>query len=387
MRHRFTHYIFIFVGIVLAISLVACRGEQEPQGPVPAVQWSQTFGENGDEGHSVQQTTDGGYIVCGITDTHEASYEDIWLIKTDAEGNKVWDKTFGGDGFDGGNVVQQTTDGGYIICGYTSSYGSGGRDMWLIKTDAEGNKTWDKTFGQRYRTEVANVVQQTTDGGYILCGNIESYGSDKKDIWLIKTDGDGNKVWDKTFGGVENDEGRSVQQTEDGGYIVCGVTGESFSALLIKTDANGGKLWDKIFEQGVGNAVQQTADGGYVICGNTSFPLVYIKIWLIKTDANGNKIWNREFGGRITVSGAVQQTKDGGYIVCGCEYSSGSRIWLIKTDANGDKLWDGKYGVKRWSSGGSIQQTTDSGFIVCGQTTSQRAGGESILLLKIAPEQ
>ena len=204
---------------------------------------NKTFGgEGGDWARSVQQTSDGGYILAGQTGSFGAGSYDAWLIKTDANGNKVWDKTFGGSSYDEANAVQQTSDGGYILAGETYSFGTGSYDAWLIKTDANGNKVWDKTFGG-ISSDGAYSVQQTSDGGYILAGSTDSFGAGSSDAWLIKTDADGNKVWDKTFGGISGDVASAVQQTKDGGYILAGYTGSFgagvYDAWLIKTDAEG----------------------------------------------------------------------------------------------------------------------------------------------------
>jgi len=250
-------------------------------GAVPTEQWDKTYGgASYDEVHSVQQTSDGGYILAGQTHSYGAGGYDAWLIKTDANGNELWDKTFGGTDEDAAWSVQQTPDGGYILAGYTGSEGAGSPDAWLIKTDANGNELWDKTFGGTDEDFVWSV-DLTSDGGYILAGETWLYGAGRSDAWLIKTDANGNKLWNNTFGGASNDHGYSVQQTSDGGYILAG---DTFSYGAGRTDA-----------------------------------------WLIKTDANGNKLWDNTFGGASNDYGySVQQTSDGGYIFTGYTYSYGS---------------------------------------------------------------
>ena len=208
--------------------------------------WDKTFGGiKQDLGYSVQQTSDGGYIIVGITayDYH-AWTGDVWLIKTDRNGNKVWDKTFGGTQYDEGRSVQQTSDGGYIITGVTFSKGKGENDVWLIKTDENGETEWDTTFGGK-SYDYGYSVQQTADGGFIITGETMSKGKGEFDVWLIKTDENGKTEWDRTFGGTEYEYGYSVRQTTDSGYIVTGVTtsfGHAnyfYDMWLIKTDSEG----------------------------------------------------------------------------------------------------------------------------------------------------
>ena len=241
--------------------------------------WSKTFGGIYDDvGYSVQQTRDGGYILVGETESFRpgSTVEDVYLIKTDANGNETWSKTFGGTDFDLGKSVQETSNGGYIIVGRTWSFGAGDADFYLIKTDANGNETWSKTFGGT-DVERGQSVQETTDGGYIITGRTWSFGGGRADVYLIKTDANGNETWSKTFGGIDWESGNSVQETADGGYIIAGEkcpcpegTGDVY---LIKTDANGNETWSKTFGgtgQEVGTSVQEIADGEYIIAGDTN---------------------------------------------------------------------------------------------------------------------
>ena len=320
--------------------------------------WEKTFGWSNEDyneiGYSVQQTTDLGFIITGVELYTEdmppyEDYSDVYLIKTDSSGIEQWSKRFGEEYYnDGGYSVQQTTDGGYVITGYTESFGNGSADVYLIKTDANGIEQWNKTFGGTDNDYGASV-QQTTDGGYIIAGYTYSFGNGSADVYLIKTDANGIEQWNKTFGGTSTDYGASVQQTTDGGYIITGETRSfgngSVNVYLIKTDANGIEQWNQTFggvSTDVGRSIQQTTDGGYIITGYTwSFGNGSADIYLIKTDANGIEQWNKTFGGTDNDYGAsVQQTTDEGYIITGYAESFGNGddedVYLIKTDGNGN---------------------------------------------------
>jgi uncharacterized delta-60 repeat protein len=375
-------------GLILALLSVSLVALFTQYAYAQVVRFAKTYrGPNSDQAFSVQQTSDGGYIVAGWTRSFGAGNHDVLLVKTNANGDIQWAKTYGGASGDFAYSVQQTSDGGYIVAGYTESFvfSAGDRNIFLIKTYANGNLQWAKTYGG-LRWDEARSVQQTSDGGYIVAGYTEFLGAGNADFFLIKTDENGDVQWAKAYGGTSWDEARSVQQTSDGGYIVAGYA-NSFSAgsadlFLIKTYADGSLEWAKTFggtsyERAF--SVQQTSDGGYIVAGYTySFGAGLDDIFLIKTYANGNLEWAKTFGGTSWDQAfSVQQTSDGGYIVAGRTQSFGAGgrdAFLVKTDANGNLQWAKTYGGEFWDHAFSVQQTSDGGYIVAGFTNSFGAG-------------
>ena len=345
-----------------------------------------------DEGASVQQTADGGYIVAGETFSYAALGCDVWLVKTDAHGNKVWANSFDRDTIDGAYSVQQTSEGGYIVAGWTGdSYGGGGGDIWLIKTDAYGEMVWDRTFGTENGLEYGYSVQQTSDGGYILTGETNSYGAGSWDAYLIKTDANGHTQWSRTYGGSGSDNGCSVQQTADGGYIIAGFT-NSFGAgyrdvYLVKTDASGETLWTRTYgdtNAEYGYSVRQTTNGGYVVAGSKSSGSDSQYVYLVRTDATGDTLWTRKYGGLDDVGNSVRQASDGGFVVAGWAYLYGllTDFYLVRTTPTGDTMWTRTYGGASYEEGWSVGQTSDGGFVIAGSTMSFGAGAWDVYLVK-----
>ena len=302
----------------------------------------------------------------------------------------TFQKTYGGAQGDGFSSVQQTFDGGYIMVGYTNSFGAGGYDVYLVKTDMIGDTLWTRTYGGA-GNDVGNCVQQTTDSGYIITGSTTSFGPGYDRIYLIKTDASGDTLWTKTYdpinqygqyGGI----GSCVKQTLDGGYIL-GCAGDGYGVeFLIKTDAVGDTLWTKCYGiEGGTSEIQQTADSGYIVTGTGDNGDLFYYMYLVKTDINGNAIWKKTYGGNSygEYGYSVKQTIDGGYISVGYINNSQADVYLVKTNSIGDTLWTKTYGGDSVDSGHSIYLTSDSGYIIAGGTNSYGAGGEDVYLIKI----
>ena len=410
-----------------------------PLEPVVLEQWEQDYGGPGDDLlYAVQQTSDGGYILGGISasgisgnksSTNYGGY-DYWVIKVDMYGNKQWDKTFGGSGNDYLTCLVQTFDGGYMLGGYSSSSTGGtktapnygGTDIWLVRLDSAGNQLWDASYGGA-NDDKCNSIVQTPDGGYIIGGySLSAPGGNKtapnfggNDFWQVKIDVNGNKLWDSSFGGNNHDLLIGLLQTVDGGCLLSGLSesapsgnktsdyyGGSYDGWFVKTDGNGNKQWENDVG-GTGSDVivsaLPTSDGGFIADGYSSSPPSGNKTstffgvedaWLVRLDANGNKLWDQSFGspgGASFANGSATLclTLDGGYALGGYSPASpgGNKTssnqgkndyWIIGTDANGNKVWDYSFGGTNDDWCYSMQTTSDGGFIMAGTSASGVSG-------------
>jgi PKD repeat protein len=299
-------------------------------------------GPENDQVRSVIQTADGGYALAGRTESFASEGFDAWLIKTDENGNEQFNKTFDrGDG-DDANSVLQTTGGGYALAGTTQSLGSGVGDAWLIKTDPNGNEELDRTYGGS-EFEAWESMTETPDGGYALVGRTESFGSGNSDAWLVETDASGTEQFNRTYGGPNIEIARSVVRTTDGGYAFAGSTGSfgsgSFDAWLVETDASGTEQFNRTYggaNSDEARSIAKTAEG-YTLAGSTqSFGSGDFDAWLIGVDETGTEQFNETYGGPAEdIVRSVVETPDGGYALGGYTFSFGSMFdsdaWLIKT--------------------------------------------------------
>ncbi|MCK4662483.1 MAG: carboxypeptidase-like regulatory domain-containing protein, partial [Bacteroidales bacterium] len=313
-------------------------------------------------------------------------------------GDTLWTKTYGGADDDKGWCVQQTSDEGYVITGWTKSYGAGSYDIYLVKTNAAGDTIWTKSYDGEDGSDDARCIRQTPDGGYIIAGNTQPIGIMGSYIWLIKTNSSGDTLWTKKWGETPIpaiNTGRCVQLTSDGGYIISGYAqflgSNNEEAYLLKTDADGNTDWINFYggtAYEIGYWTQQTSDGGYIVVGyTTSFGNGNEDVYLIKTDEVGDTVWTKFYGGTgMDLGYSVQQTSDNGYIIAGLTDSFGEGnydAYIIKTNEVGDTVWTKTYGGANIDKAYSIQAISDGTYIVSGTTRSFEEPNGDIYILKL----
>ena len=392
----------VLAGVLLAALILALGAGTVAAQSSATEEFNVTFGgADNDNATSVIETSDGGFALAGDTVSFGSGDNDAWLIKTDENGTEQFSKTFGGPGDNKVRSVVQTSDGGYALAGDTRSSSPGPipdlPDAWLIKTDSDGNEQFTKTYGGVAPDGAVSVVQ-TSDGGFAIAGTTASFGSGGSDPWLIKTDASGNEQFNETFGGSGIDTGQDVVQTSDGGFALSG-TFESSSGsrdpLLVKTDSSGNEQFSKTFgrsEDTIAFSLDQTSDGGFALSTGPPVPVPPGggEAGLIKTDSSGNEQFSKTFGGADTErAGSVIQTSDGGFALGASTQSFGSGdfdAWFIRTDGNGDIEVNETFGGPEADRAASVVETSDGGFALSGLTESFGAGGKDAWLVKVSGE-
>jgi len=370
----------------------------------PFALWAKTYGKTyQDWPHSIQQTSDNGYIVSGQTRSFGAGNDDIWVLKLDPDGTVAWERTYGETGDDRGYSILQTPDGGYIVAGL-----NGGRtDIWVLKLNSDGTVAWQKAYESIYSggglppgtplSSAANSIQQTSDGGYIVGGYIDLFTVGGKDFLVLKLTSDGSVAWQKSYGEIAT-EGvgvESIQQTSDGGYIVLGNTvsfgSGSYDMWLLKLTSTGGITWQKTYggtDYDWADSVEHTLDGGYIVAGFTdSFGAGNDDAWVLKLTSDGAVTWQKTYGGTdYDQATFIRQTSDSGYIVTGntSSFGAGSNdAWVLKLTSDGAVTWQKSYGGTANDLGYSLQETTDGGYALAAYTNSFGAGGSDFWVLKL----
>jgi hypothetical protein len=345
------------------------------------VTFDRTYGGSGsspDEGYSVQQTSDGGYIIAGTTESF-GPYFLIYLIRTDALGDTLWTKAISGG--EEGRCVRQTTDGGYIVAGHTSENWG---DACLVKTDSLGDVIWTGMYGLWTEYQDANCVEQTFDGGYIFVGSTIEWSYNYHDLYLVKTDSSGIQQWYRTYGDPQEQEfGRCVRQTSDGGYILTGSNAPfegSGHIHLVKTDSLGNVQWKRDYGVGSGWSILEAAEGGNMVAGYARDP-ANGDFYLMKVNSAGDSIWANTYGDPAVreIGHSSQETKDGGFVIAG---TADDDIYLVKTDSFGSLLWARTYDRSELDEGWSVLQTSDGGYAIAGFTGSSGAHDQDVYLIK-----
>lgn len=306
----------------------------------------------------------------------------------------VWEKTHGGSEDDRAESIVESRAGHFIVAGRTKSFGAGGFDVYLLKIDSNGNKLWEKAYGGR-GDDVGDCIVQSGDGGFIAAGWTTSFGAGHRDVYLLKIDGEGNKVWEKTFGGSSGDGAFSIVEAGEGEFVAAGLTA-SFgdgvvSAYLMKINGNGDKVWEKWYG-GSGDAganwIVRSGDGGFLVAGWTApSDDSNSEVYLLKIDGDGNRVWEKTYGdGGDYRAYRIVQSGDGGFIVAGITNSSDAGDtdpYFLKVDANGNMIWEKAYGGSGDEEPWEIVETGDGEFIVVGWTESFGAEKMDAYLLKI----
>ncbi len=362
------------------------------------IRFEKVFGGiNNEQGWAGQLTSDKGFILTGTTSSTGAGGTNCYLIKTDSSGTLQWTNSYGGTHDDEAFAVKQTNDGGYILCGYTKSFGAGGYDVFLVKTNALGDTLWTRAYGTALN-DYGNSIQLTSDGGYIVAGYTNGMlaAGDSGCAYLLRINPDGSMKWSKSFGSPSMiTDAYALSETSDKGFIITGYTnggGEpNGDAFLTKTDSSGNIQFMKTYGgKGTdwGNSVKQTSDGGFVIGGSISTDSTSKSesLYLIKTNSLGDTLFTKTFGGGVYSFGqSILQMPDLGYALAGYTDAFGSGnsdACLIRTNASGDTLFTGVYGGSGDDEANAVFQASDGTLCMAGFSNSYGSGFYDLFLIK-----
>ncbi len=423
------------LAVFALVAFASCTSDDSEPNPIEEVtflgevDWVKSFGGTGeDTAQAVMQTSDGGFAVLGYSSSTDGDIvgkttevNDYWLLKLDAEGNLLWNKTYGGTKDDRGQSVVQTSEGGYAIVGYAmsddgdGSNNEGFHDNWILRLDANGNILWEKSFGFSGHDHSYDVTQ-TSDGGLFFAGflDVTSSGGEGNtgkgsyltrhgvgEFWGTKLDIDGNLVWRRYFGGTNNDRSFGVLEANDGGLLMAGASESndfdvsnskgSYDFWVVKVSSTGTLLWESSFGgTGIDKSydIVKTNDNAYVIIGNTFSTDTDISrnngesdVWLIKIDDNGNLVWEKTFGGTaFDAARGLSTTADGGFVIAGNsksvdgdlqENKGENDLWIIKTDSAGNLTYQSTFGGSGLDYGFDALETEDGSLIIVGETASE----------------
>jgi hypothetical protein len=376
---------YLLVVSILSLSSISIFGINQVIGcddcSEDQIEWKYCYsGQVKSGGSSLVQTPDGGFVGAG-NDYNDEFDDDVLLFKTDSEGRMIWNKTYGGSDSDRARQVILTSDGGYAIAGSTSSFGCCGvASMYLIKTDSEGNLEWEGIYGGLFFDAAYSLVQ-AADNGFVLAGFTNSYGAGQYDAYLVKTDSMGIMEWNYTYTGVwsgtQYDGAYAVIQTHDGGFALAGFTSFGYPDMfLIKVDSEGVEQWTQTYgdvDSDTAYAIVQTNDNGFALAGFTkSAGTGESDMLLIKTDSEGQLEWYQTYGGpEYENAHTLIQTLDGGYALAGSTSSGDYDMFFVKTNSTGGMEWNCTYGGENADGAFSLIQTSNDSYVILGSSTEE----------------
>jgi hypothetical protein len=365
----------------------------------PDTIWTSTYGGiANDIGYSICACVTGGYLLAGYTSSTGSGPQSAYCVRINENGDTLWTRAYGGSSWDGAHFVHATADTCFLVAGYTESFGSGGKDMYLLKLNQLGDTIWTRTYGAGLQ-DCAYAICNALDGGYIVVGYKNGpSGWTKGDLWILKINENGDTLWTRMYGGTGEDYGISMHPTLDGNYIISGINSHQSAGgkdvWLLKVNTNGDTVWTKTYGgtlEDVGYGVNTTADSGYIITGyiNGTGQWTAGDLWLIRTDSNGDSIWSMMCGSAGEDYGFdVYETPDHGFIIGGMTgFGAGAGdVWLVRTDMNGDTVWTRTYGGSARDAALGLCMIPDGGYALVGHSSSYGAGNADMYVIRTGPD-
>jgi hypothetical protein len=364
----------------------------------PDTLWTRHYGGSGfEEGNSVVETPDGGFIIAGFSESYGAGLYNLYLVKVNDMGDTLWTRTYDGNDRAFAQSICSVESGGFAVVGSNGTFNIG--DIYFLRIDDYGDTLWTRTYSYEF-SQYSSAIIQTDDGGFLIVGSVYYDSSSNGDVYLVKTDNVGDTLWTRVYGGDSYDSASDVEQTNDGGYIVAGTT-DSYGAApcngyVLRLNSDGDTLWTRIYGDSCLNSfssVEITEDGGYVFAGWIR-PLGTYEgnYYLVRTSCTGDTIWTKQYGGNyLDMAYDVAVTADGGYIMVGYgwHYSTVGRsdCYIVRTNDVGDTLWTCGYGNDgvHADHGSDIEVTSDEGYIIVGELGIDHWDFD-VYVIRIAPD-
>ncbi len=363
-------------------------------GQPPDIAWSLTLGDiEPDNAFGVLELEDGGFVVVGSTFSYGGGLSDVWLLKLSEDGQVEWEKTFGGTDFEWGHSIVQTQDGGFLIAGGTYSGGSGGSDIWLLKTDSSGELLWDRTYGGIYDDAPA-AIQVNSTGDIFIVGETGSFGAGSFDIWLLQLDSCGTQILSTTYGDQYCEVARDLILTDDGSCVIlgdCNPYGASRHLWLFEVDSGGDVVWETThgFYMDVDvRSLCVTPEDEYMVTGSTAAYSGNGDVWLVRLDLTGTVLWDSVFGGPYCDKGfAGCVTPEGDYLIGGSYSPNGISFdfYLLEVDRTDGLEWQAHYGTEMLEEMFDMILTSDGGCIMVGYTQTKILHDTDLYIIKTEP--